>query len=179
MCFKPLVNLIRKAKGSNHVVPGFDPDNGNETAKFLFLFEAPGHEAKQSGIISFDNPDPTARNFRRQLEKAGITRDEIAIWNTVPWYIAKPRSNAIRPAKRSDVQAAIKYLKPLIEAMPNLRCIVLMGGVARRAHVPLSHLTTARIVSCHHTSARVLNSKRAATMEKENINVLRFIKKTA
>ena len=37
-----LVSKIRSDLGSPEAVPGFDPLNGNEQAKFLFLLEAPG-----------------------------------------------------------------------------------------------------------------------------------------
>ena len=176
MNFTKLVNRIRKEKNLSNEVPGFDPKNGNERAKYLFLFEAPGARAVKTGQISFENPDPTARNFRSQLAAAGITREEIALWNTVPWYIGNKERTSIRAAKGADVQAGIKYLKPLVSAMTNLRCIVLVGGAARKAHVFLSHVTTARIVSCHHTSARVKNSSPKAA--KENIDVFRFVKQS-
>jgi uracil-DNA glycosylase len=175
--FAALVKRIRADQPRSYRVPAFDPLNGNETAKFLFLFEAPGRRACTSGKISFENQDPTAWNFRRQLRRAGITRDEIAVWNTVPWYIGKKNTSAIRAAKGTDVQPAIKYLQPLIKAMPNLRCIVLVGRAARQAHVFLSQITTARIVSCHHTSARAQNSNPHAN--RDNIKVFRFIKRTA
>lgn len=155
------------------MVPGFDPQNGNEQAKFLFLFEAPGAKAVETGQVSFENPDPTARNFRNQLAAAEIERKDIALWNTVPWYIGNEDNTVIRAASGSDVQAGIEYLEPVVSLMPNLRYIILMGAAARKAHVFLSHTTKARIVSCHHTSARAQNSNSAAAAE--NIKVLRFI----
>ena len=176
MNFADLVNRIRAERSLTREVPGFDPQNGNESAKFLFLFEAPGAKAVKTGRISFENPDPTARNFRGQLAAAGISREEIALWNTVPWYIGNEEGTSIRAANGGDVQAGIEYLEPLVSAMPNLRCIVLVGRAARRAHVFLSHVTSARIVSCHHTSAKVQNSNPDAA--KENIEVFGFIKKS-
>lgn len=176
MNFADLVNRIRSERNLTREVPGFDQQNGNEQAEYLFLLEAPGAKAVKAGQISFDNPDPTALNLRRQLEAAGITREEIALWNTVPWYIGNEKGTSIRAANGSDIQAGIEYLKPLVTAMPNLCCIVLVGGAARRAHVFLSHVTTARIVSCHHTSGKVMNSNRDAA--KENIEVFRFIKES-
>lgn len=174
MDFADLVNRIKVERNLTREVPSFDPKNGNERATFLFLFEAPGAKAVETGLISFDNPDPTARNFLSQLESAGITRGEIALWNTVPWYIGNENGTAIRAAKGSDIQAGIEYLEPLVSAMPNLRCIVLVGAAARRAHVFLSQITSARIVSCHHTSAKVQNTNPDSA--RENIRVFRFIK---
>lgn len=176
MSFELLVTEIRKSLGLSSEVPGFDPKNGNEQAKFLFLMEAPGPKAIESGIISFENPDPTARNFQKQLATAGITREEIAVWNIVPWYVGNIAGTAIRAATSQDIRAGIEFLSPIILAMPNLCCVVLVGGAARQAHLFLSRTTKARIVSCHHPSARVLNLNPAAA--NENIEIFRFIKVT-
>lgn len=176
MSFDSLVMEIRTALKLTSEVPGFDPKNGNERAKYLFLLEAPGPKAVESGLISFDNLDPTARNFREQLAAAGISREEIAVWNIVPWYIGNEGGTAIRPATGQDVRAGIEFLAPLISAMPHLRCIILVGGTARQAHLFLSRTTNVRIVCCHHPSARVVNINPAAA--NENIEIFRFVKAT-
>ncbi|WP_093288681.1 uracil-DNA glycosylase [Solimonas aquatica] len=172
--FAEIVEKIRTERGlPKEKVPAFDPRNGNESAIFLFLLEAPGAGAVTSGIVSFENHDQTAKEFQRQLAAAGISREQIAIWNTVPWYVGSEGIERIRAAQGSDIQAGLQYLEPVIRAMPNLRYIVLMGGAARRAHVFLSRITTARIVSCHHTSPKVSANNKLA--RDENIAVLRFI----
>lgn len=176
MNFANLVDQIRTERNLTSKVPGFDPENGNECAKYLFLLEAPGPKAVESGKISLDNDDPSARNFRDQLRVACIGDEELALWNVVPWYIDKNAGKSIRAASANDVSEGIKYLPRLIAAMPNLLCIVLVGGAARKAHMFLSSVTTARIVTCHHTSARVTNSNKNAA--EENIKVFRFIKAT-
>jgi uracil-DNA glycosylase len=177
MSFADLVNRIRIEKNlTTREVPGFDPKNGNEQAKYLFLLEAPGPKAILTGQISFDNPDPSAINFQKQLVAANIAREEIALWNVVPWYIGNEAGTSIRGANGDDVSTGIEYLIPLISAMPNLRCIILVGGAARRAHIFLSRFTPARIVSCHHPSAKVMNIN--PEKAKENIEVFRFIKAT-
>jgi uracil-DNA glycosylase len=67
------VQKIRSEQGLSTEVPGFDPLNGNENARFLFVLEAPGPKAvKKTGVISFDNPDQTARvgrNNQRALRR--------------------------------------------------------------------------------------------------------------
>jgi len=177
MNFNDLVSRIRvEQRLSEAEVPSFDPDNGNEDAKYLFLLEAPGRMAKQSGIISFENDDPTARNFKKQLVTAGIERRDIAIWNVVPWFISKNNGTSIRAASGRDVNLGLKYLTPLVVSMPKLKCVFLVGGAARRAHIALSSITSARIVSCHHPSAKVMNTNPAA--EKENVRVFQFVKQT-
>jgi len=177
MNLSAVVDKIRQEHGCSEDVPGFDPRNGNENATFLFLFEAPGAKVLKTGYISFDNSDPTARNFKQQLEQAGIDRKEIAVWNTVPWYIGNQSKSSIRAAKGKDIQSGISYLQPIIEAMPALKCIVLVGSAARRAHIFVSQITDARILSCHHTSAKVMNTNPNALAE--NIRVLRFMKQTS
>ena len=184
MTFEMIVARIRSDRASidqvpnfepKHV-PSFDPKNGNEKAKILFLFEAPGPGAVKSGIVSFDNRDKTAENFRDQLTAACIDRDDIAMWNIVPWYIGAQAGDRIRAANTKDIEAGRQYLSDVLAAMKNLKYIVLVGASARKAHVYLSCRTAKRIVSCHHTSARALNANR--TVCEENIEVLRYLKDT-
>jgi uracil-DNA glycosylase len=175
MTFDDLVSLIREKHGEAEV-PSFDKNNGNENAKYLFLLEAPGPMAVQSGKISFENDDPTAKNMKKQLNEAGIECGDIALWNIVPWFIGKKDGKSIRAATGQDVKDGREYLKLLVDAMPKLKCIFLVGRAARRAHLDLSSMTTARIVSCHHTSARVMNLNRAA--KEENVKIFQFVKKT-
>ena len=61
--------------------------------------------------------------------------------------------------------------------MPNLRVVVPLGETARRAHVYLSHTTTARIVSAQYTSATVMNP--APWKAEENIAVFWYIAMTS
>ncbi|MDE2128633.1 MAG: uracil-DNA glycosylase [Betaproteobacteria bacterium] len=175
MRFEQLVSKIRTDRGLEREVPRFDPDNGNERAKFLFLLETPGPRAVETGFISFDNPDPTARNFREQLATAGIERPEIALWNVVPWYLGE--GSRVRPAKDDDLKDALPYLPPVVEAMHGLSCIVLVGCAARRAHFLLSRTTTARILACHHPSARAMHVNPRA--RQENIEIFRFMKSSS
>ena len=176
MTFSEIVSLIREEQALGSEVPGFDPENGNEQARYLFLLEAPGPKAVQTGRVSLNNPDPTARNFQRQLRQAGIGAEDIAIWNVVPWYLGVEGRARIRGASAVDVRQGLKYLEALVAAMPNLQCIVLVGGAARKAHVFLSQVSTARILSCHHPSAQALNANPVA--DEENVAVLRFMRET-
>jgi len=175
MNFEPIVEKIRTDIGSRDAVPGFDPENGNQKAKFLFLLEAPGPKAVVSKCISMNNPDPTARNFKKQIELAQISKGEIAIWNVVPWYIGKEENSykKIRAAKTTDIEQGVTYLSEIINKMPNLKCIVLVGEKARKAHVALSKITTARILSCHHPSGQSMNGK--PEKHQDNIDVFHFM----
>ncbi len=168
--FTCIVKSIQADKDSE--APGFDPENGNESARFLFVLEAPGPKAKERRIVSINNNDQTAKNFRQQLKAAGIEQADIAVWNIVPWYLGNLEGTRIRAANSDDIRKGLPYLGRVIKAMPKLQCIVLVGGKARGAHIWLSSFgTAARILSCHHPSPKVLNSDLAAGPE--NIKIFR------
>jgi uracil-DNA glycosylase len=174
MNFETTVEKIRKDIGVPEAVPAFDPENGNEAARFLFLLEAPGPKAIATTIISMNNPDPTARNFKAQIAAARISKNEIAIWNVVPWYIGTKKSyEKIRSANSTDLERGIAYLPSVLDRMKNLECVVLVGSKARMAHIALSRMTNARILSCHHPSGQSMNGKPGRY--KENIDVFCFM----
>jgi hypothetical protein len=112
MVLSPLSELVERIRSDMNLtgeVPGFDPLNGNEQARFLFVLEAPGAKAVKTGCISFDNPDQTARNFKAHLTGAGIERADIAIWNIVPWYLGNQEGTRIRAATAADTKQGLKY----------------------------------------------------------------------
>lgn len=117
-----LVDRMRKEKGPNHKIPDFDPLDGGINAQVLFLLEAPGRKAVSSGFVSRNNPDETAKNFFLLNKQAGIDRHRAITWNAVPWYIGS--GTKIRPAKRSDVLEANRWLK---EVLANLRQLRIVG----------------------------------------------------
>lgn len=170
------VRQIREKEGFNEEIPDFDPKNGNLNAKFLLVLEAPGPKAIKTGYISIDNPDLTAKNLGRQLTKANVYPSEIAIWNIVPWYVGNDSKTRIRAVNGNEVDVGIRYLKKLISIIPNLKCIVLVGAAARKAHVELSSVTNARILSCHHPSPRALNA--LPSIEDVNVSVFKFMKES-
>jgi len=171
-----IAQKIRDEQGITNEVPDFDPGNGNEQAKYLFLLETPGAKAVKSGFISLDNPDQTATNFRNLLEEAGITRSEVAIWNIVPWYIGNKEFSKIRSAKGSDVEMGSAYVRDIRKEIKNLKAIILVGGAARKAHVHLSTFCDCRIYSIHHPSPKVFNN--SPQSRAENLNALKFIKES-
>lgn len=170
---KSVVKRIRREQCLTSQVPDFDPKNGNEAARFLLLLllEAPGARAIDTGYVSLDNPDQTARNLREQLQDAGVQREDLAIWNVVPWYLGNETATHIRAARAGDIKPCLEYLTAVVQAIPGLRCIVLEGAAARKAHIHLSHSTTVRILSCHHPSPRAQNTNRDAAAE--NVAVFR------
>lgn len=134
----PLTQFVRRLRQNmdpNAAIPFFDPLDGGVNAEVLFLLEAPGPKAKNSGFVSMNNPDETAKNFFEISREAGINRKRIVIWNTVPWYIGE--EGRIRPANTTDIVAGITSLYNLLNLLPKLRAIVLVGKKAQKteAHI--------------------------------------------
>ena len=118
-----IVERIRSEQQLTREVPDFDPQNGNEAARFLFVLEAPGPKAVASGFISLKNEDQTARNFQAQLAAAGVSSADIALWNVVPWYLGNAELSKIRGARSLDVKQGLQYLTAVVAAIKNLQCI--------------------------------------------------------
>jgi uracil-DNA glycosylase len=148
------VDRIRSVRALGDKIPYFDPCDGGVHADVLFLLEAPGARAVSSGFISRDNPDPSARNFRKLLAEAAIPRERSILWNIVPWYIGT--DTRIRPATRLDIQAGAAYLPTLLGLLPELRAVVLVGRKAQRARGLVARLTKARIFELLHPSNQVV-----------------------
>ena len=154
---EPLIEYLMaiKAEHANKDLPYFDPCDGGIYAKALFLLEAPGPKAVESAFISRNNPDPTARNMCNLLLEAGISRSDTLLWNIVPWYVGSKGN--IRAVNSNDIRQSFPYLKMLIELLPNLKVIALVGKKAQSAKGQIFELTGVPIIETHHPSARVFN----------------------
>ncbi len=151
-----LVRQIRIDKGPQAVVPFFDPADGGINAEVLFLLEAPGPNA--TNFISRNNPDQTAENFFRLNQEAGIDRKRTVIWNVVPWYIGRDDKSAIRPANRQDIESGRPYVRQLLQLLPSLRVILLLGVKARSSEKMLRDLAPAILLfKSRHPSPLSLN----------------------
>lgn len=125
------VETIRKETGLTKEIPYFDPLDGGINAKCLFLFEAPGPRAVDSGFISRNNPDESAKNFFELNQQADLPREITISWNIVPWYIGS--GTKIRPANKHDIDEGKKYLFGFLSLLPDLKFIVLSGRKAQKA----------------------------------------------
>ncbi|MEO5924101.1 MAG: uracil-DNA glycosylase [Bryobacteraceae bacterium] len=154
-----LVAQIRGETGRYENVPYFDPLDGGENAKCLFLMEAPGPKAVATGFISRNNPDETARNFFEFNLEARIPRQQTVLWNTVPWYIGS--GTKIRSADRQDILAAGPYFERLFGALTRLEVVALMGDKAYSAKEEiLKYLNPGiRIVRMKHPSPKYVNRR--------------------
>jgi uracil-DNA glycosylase len=156
---KPLRDFVirlRREAGEKGPIPDFDPWDGGVEAEVLFLLEAPGAKAVRSGFVSRNNPDETAKNFFELTAEAGIPRSRSVIWNTVPWYIGN--GSKIRPATAGDITAAAASLARLLDLLPRLKVIVLVGRKAESAEKLILPLRpNIRIVISPHPSPLFVN----------------------
>jgi len=158
---KPLtefVETIRDETGQGKNIPYFDPDDGGINARCLFLLEAPGPKAVESGFISRNNPDETAKNAFVMNQEAGIPREITISWNIVPWYIGDGRK--IRGAQRQDIRAGLPYLFRLLELLPKLEVIVLVGKKAQRVRKEIEQQKPDILLKdMHHPSPQNMNTR--------------------
>jgi len=115
-------------------------------------------EGKGSGFISRNNNDETAKNFFEVNEKAGIPRKETITWNIVPWYIGKDGRR--RTPSTTDIQLGLEYLYRLIDRLPHLQVIVLVGKKAQSVERHLkARFPLVRVLRCSHPSPLFVNNK--------------------
>lgn len=119
--------------------PDFDPLDGGVEARLLFLMEKPGpmtsaeRDGRQgSGFISRDNDDPTAQAIFTFMREAGIPRRETVLWNLIPGW------NGTRKVTAREVREGANEALRLVQLLPRLRAVVLVGKRAEQAHPLLS-----------------------------------------
>ena len=149
---------LRKKIGNEAAIPYFDPLDAGINAEVLFLLEAPGPKAVNSGFVSINNPDETAKNMFELTQEAGIPRDKSVIWNIVPWYIGS--ETRIRPAKSGDIEKGTDPLIYLLKLLQKLRAIILAGKKAQAAERKLKNLKPSiPMFSCPHPSPLFVNRR--------------------
>ena len=148
------VEQLRSEARCGAEIPYFDPWDGGVEASILFLMEAPGPKAVQSGFISRNNPDETAKNFFELNCEAGVDRTKTVIWNAVPWYIGDGKK--IRPARSGDLDAGLRSFTRLLSLLHRLNTVVLVGRKAEKAaaRFDLNHYV---VFTCPHPSPMFVN----------------------
>ncbi len=111
--------------------PDFDPADGGGAARLLVLLETPGTAIGKTGFVSADNPTGTAGNLRRFFAQAGLHRQDIVIWNTVPFVIHTGGPN--RAPRVAEIRRGLALVPALLPLLPNLCCAVLSGRIAAMA----------------------------------------------
>jgi len=161
VCVAPLTRYVAQLRawvGGIASIPDFDPWDGGVNAEVLFLLEAPGAKAVETGFISRNNPDETAKNFFLLNQEAGISRERTVIWNIVPWYIGT--GTRIRPANPTDIAQGIGPLAELLPLLPVLHAVVLVGKKAGAARSAIAELRPhVRVFDTPHPSPLFINNK--------------------
>lgn len=180
-CVLPLtrfVDTIRKERGLTNEVPYFDPLDGGINARCLFIHEAPGPKAiRISGFISRNNPDQTANNFFLLNEEVSLPRIETVSWNIVPWYIGD--SKKIRAATPKDIKAGLPYLDKLIELLPEIKAVVLIGKKAQHVETYLrKRWPDLKFFLSPHPSQKSLNCNKGSREQILDVlgEVVKFLK---
>ncbi|MBA2642623.1 MAG: hypothetical protein H0U82_06840 [Actinobacteria bacterium] len=121
-----LVDEIRDSDVGDDSVPYVDPDCAGVNGRVLMLLRVPSRTAADNtGVISPDNPDPTADNFTWLRDMSELRREDLVYWNVVPWWIGK-RNASVEAAK------ARSYLEHFLELVPGLEVVVCVGEDARK-----------------------------------------------
>lgn len=155
---RTLVARLRDEAPAGARVPDFDPLDGGVNAECLFLLEAPGRKAVGSGFVSRNNPDETAKNFFNLNCEAKLERTRTIVWNVVPWYVGDGRR--IRPVTDKEIADCAPHLEELLDLLPRLHAVVLVGRKAQRAeYLFTKRQNPPRIFHCPHPSPRSLNSR--------------------
>lgn len=152
------VNETRKKEGRGQDIPYFDPFDGGVDARCLFLFEAAGGKAVESGFVSRNNCDNTARNFFRLNEEAGPDRKLTASWNIVPWALRETGKN--RKPRKKDIGEGLRHLTPLLGILCAVEVVALCGKSAWKAQRHLDeHHGSLKVVKTYHPSPVNINSR--------------------
>jgi uracil-DNA glycosylase len=152
---KKFVEHMREETRHGENIPHFDPLDGGVEARCLFLFEAAGGKAVESGFASRNNNDQSAENFFRLNKEEDFDRTLTASWNIVPWALRENNRN--RKPTRAEVEEGERYLRKLMTLL-RLEVVVLCGGYAQRA-APFFYREYPALCVLHapHPSAQSLN----------------------
>ena len=139
-------------------VPHVDPLDGGDRATCLLLLETPSPRGGPVRFVSRDNAAGTARNITRFCEAGGLAREQMVIWNVVPWIIhAEGERN--RAPRREEIAAGLALLPGLLALLPSLRVAVIAGRVAMQA-APTIEAAKPRVsvLSMPHPSPTYVNT---------------------
>jgi uracil-DNA glycosylase len=156
------VRDLRKRLGPSAIVPWFDPQDGGNEARILWLLEAPGPKATRerggSGFISCNNDDGTAQNTWETRNEAGVSRKLVVHWNVIPYYIGT--DTKIRAYNPNDIAAVGPFIKELVNLLPCLKVVILGGEAARKVwHDFPPKQAKLQIIECPHPSPTNLNTR--------------------
>ncbi|MDN4506627.1 hypothetical protein [Dietzia maris] len=127
-----LADRVADSEGiARGLVPYVDPQMGGVDAEVLALLDNPSTKAEAgtgSGLLSLENNDGSARFCAERYNDFGLAPGRVVHWNVAPAPIAGVKNGQSSPAER--VRGA-RWLHELLELLPNLRVVLLMGDNAR------------------------------------------------
>ena len=150
-----LVERVRQKRGITVEAPYFEPLDGGVKAQALFLLEAPGPKAVETGFVSRDNPDPSAKNMWNLQQEARLRRQDVLLWNIVPWYLGDGQN--IRPPLPQELEEGQQWLTELLKLLSYLKVVVLVGRKAQRAAPLIQTCKNLSLYKTFHTSNQVFN----------------------
>ena len=115
----------------NYVLP-----EGNLNAQVLIVGDAPGIEEDQSGHPFVGNHGTL---LRQTLEQVGIPLNQIYVTHAL---FCRPPKN--RPPMKIEMDTCRTHLNYLIEQLPNLKLVILMGNTALQTAVKLKQILNKR-----------------------------------
>jgi hypothetical protein len=118
----------------------FDPFGGGVHARVMYLAQDPSSTASQTGFISPDNNDASARATTEACAEAGLSDHERVHWNVYPWWLEAPCETAVEWSDR----LATQLLGELFELLPSIESVVLVGSKAERSWERLCRSLTVR-----------------------------------
>jgi hypothetical protein len=157
----PLTAFVRRLRDQlgEQTVPWFDPTEAGVEARILLLLQSPGPKVIPpvgSGFVSPHNDDQTAENMWGIQSEVGINRrDELCTWNVVPWYVRRDKRLG-----NAEYSRARPMLRELLDLLPDLRVVVLLGGNAQAAWGRANLGSTVPVLPTWHTSPLALNRDR-------------------
>ncbi|HAX5140077.1 TPA: hypothetical protein JZG67_004633 [Escherichia coli] len=83
--------------------------------------------ANNLGVDTQDNPGPSQQNLNSFLKQAKIKRENIIIWNTIPWLTL--HNENVSPTKE-NINKGIAIIKTLMPLLKNISIVILAGAVA-------------------------------------------------
>ena len=151
------VHRLRIQTRRGLAIPYIDPLDGGVAARCLFLLEAPGPRAVETGFVSRNNPDPAAKNMCLLLREAGVPRKDTLLWNIIPWYLGA--EGLIRAAKADDIVEGLSHLLTFLPLLERIQGVVLVGRKAQSARAGIAAYVSVPIFATYHPANRVLNRR--------------------
>ena len=144
-------------------IPSFDPSSGGVNARALFLLQDPSRAASEgSRFVSIDNNDQTAHNCSKAYLETGLDYASVLHWNVVPWWVHNPTKARPGRTLASEARRAHSDLLDLLNQLPDLEVVVLLGKQAQAAWRQ-SGVDLVRVLRCPHTGSLAWNRRDLAS----------------